>query len=166
MGVRRVKIKSHQESFSWSHTFSRLVTFGPKKQKAKNYRVFPIIAPPPPQLSGQITYSPPPQHGNYTIMGVIISWGAIMGKTRIIRSSQKIAYIISSRRLYKNLLSLRNMDFVVCFDLWWPNPEMIRNVNCCERTEIVVNKYNIVMLNQIPTIAKWNHRWRKHIEQN
>ena len=32
--------------------------------------VFPIIAPPPPQLSGHITYSPPPpKHGNYTIMG-------------------------------------------------------------------------------------------------
>ena len=41
------------------------------------FRVFPIIAPPPPQLSGQITYSPP-------IMVIIPWWGGgggIMGKT-------------------------------------------------------------------------------------
>ena len=40
-------------------------------------RVFPTVAP---QLSGQITYSPP-NDCNYTIRGAIISWGAIMGKT-------------------------------------------------------------------------------------
>ena len=45
----------------------------------------PIIAPPPPQLIGQITYSPRPNHGKHTILGAtIISWGAIMGKTRIL----------------------------------------------------------------------------------
>ena len=41
--------------------------------------VFPIIAP---QLSGQITYSPP-NHGKYTIMGgLYFHGGAIVGKTR------------------------------------------------------------------------------------
>ena len=44
--------------------------FDKKHSEAKKnkFGVFPIIAPPP-QLSGHITYSPPPNHGKYTIMG-------------------------------------------------------------------------------------------------
>ena len=37
------------------------------------FMVFPIIAPPPPQISYR------PNHGKYTIRGAIISWGAVMG---------------------------------------------------------------------------------------
>ena len=37
-----------------------------RRTDPKKYWVFPIIAP---QLSGQITYSPPPNHGKYNIMG-------------------------------------------------------------------------------------------------
>ena len=40
--------------------------------KLRTFGVFPIIAP---RLSGQITYSPPPNHGKYTIMGGLYFYG-------------------------------------------------------------------------------------------
>ena len=53
------------------------------------FRVFPIIAtPPPPEHSGHLTYSPSPHHGNYTILGVkfcvcvCVGGGGIMGNTQ------------------------------------------------------------------------------------
>ena len=70
------------------------------------FKVFPITAP---QLRGQITYSP--KHGNYTIMGAIISWGAIVGKTFFNDLIQwlRTGFLLFDSILYKSRLEQKLM---------------------------------------------------------
>ena len=62
----------------------------PQLKQVQKFDLSHYSPPPPPKPSGQITYSPPPNHGKHTIMGgynfmcvcVCGGGGAIMGKTQ------------------------------------------------------------------------------------
>ena len=59
-------MQNNMRPLSWGDTNGKDPTLQVLSILVTRFGSFPLE---PPQLSGQITYSPPPNHGKYTIMG-------------------------------------------------------------------------------------------------